>query len=136
MLYNETKIRVRYGETDRMGYMHHGSYALYFETGRTELLRQLGLTYKQMEDDGIILPLSTMNVKYLLPAFYDEELLVKTYLHKLPTVRLEFDYEIYNQKMELLCEASTTLVFVSAITRKPMRMPDYFYQIIKPYFHN
>lgn len=136
MLYNETKIRVRYGETDRMGYLHHGTYALYFEEGRTELLRQLGLSYKQMEDDGVLLPLNSMNIKYYLPAYYDDELIIKTYLRKLPAVRLEFEYEIYNQKEELLCEASTTLVFVSAITRKPMRMPDYFYQIIKPYFHS
>lgn len=134
MLYNETKIRVRYGETDRMGYLHHGTYPLYFETGRTELLRQLGLTYKKMEDDGVLLPLNSLNIKYHLPAFYDDELLVKTYLKKMPLIRLEFEYEIFNSKDELLCTASTTLVFVSSATRKPIRMPDYFYQLIKPYF--
>jgi acyl-CoA thioester hydrolase len=134
MLYNETKIRVRYGETDRMGYLYHGTYPLYFETGRTELLRQLGLTYKQMEDDGIMLPLNKLSIQYFLPAYYDDELVVKTYMKKLPSVRLEFEYEILNQKNELLCKASTTLVFISAIKRKPIRLPDYFYQLIQPYF--
>ena len=136
MLYNESKIRVRYGETDRMGYLHHGTYALYFETGRTELLRNLGLTYKQMEDDGVLLPLSNLNIHYLLPAYYDDELIVKTSLKKMPSVRLEFDYEIVNQIGEIICKASTILVFVSAETRKPIRMPEYFYQIIKPYFES
>jgi acyl-CoA thioester hydrolase len=134
MLYNETKIRVRYGETDRMGYLHHGTYALYFESGRTELLRQLGITYKQMEDDGVLLPLSNLTIHFLLPAYYDDELVVKTILKKLPSVRLEFEYDIRNVNDNIICKASTTLVFVSAQTRKPIRMPDYFYQIIKPYF--
>jgi acyl-CoA thioester hydrolase len=134
MIQNETRIRVRYGETDRMGYLHHGSYPLYFEVGRTELFRQLGLSYRQMEDDGTLLPVREMKVKYLLPALYDDEVIIKTYFKKVPTVILDFYYEIYNQKDELLCKAQTSLVFVSAVTRKPIRMPVYFEELIKPYF--
>jgi len=135
MLQNETRIRVRYGETDRMGYLHHGSYPLYFEVGRTELLRQLGLSYKEMEDDGILLPVREMKIKYFLPALYDDEVIIKTYLKKFPAVKLDFEYEIYNQNDELLCKAETSLVFVSAVTRKPVRMPIYFGELIKPYFY-
>jgi acyl-CoA thioester hydrolase len=134
MLINETKIRVRYGETDRMGYLHHGVYPLYFETGRTELIRQLGLTYKQMEDDEILLPLNSLNIQYLLPAFYDEELIVKTYLKKFPSVRLEFEYEVFNPENSLIWKATTVLVFVNSLTRKPVRMPEYFKELIQPFF--
>jgi acyl-CoA thioester hydrolase len=134
MIQNETKIRVRYGETDRMGYLHHGSYPLYFEVGRTELFRQLGLSYRQMEDNGILLPVREMKVKYYLPALYDDEVIIKTYLKKTPTVKLDFEYELYNRQDQLLCKAETSLVFVSAATRKPVRMPVYFEEIIQPYF--
>jgi acyl-CoA thioester hydrolase len=134
MIQNETRIRVRYGETDRMGYLHHGSYPLYFEVGRTELFRELGLSYRQMEDDGILLPVREMKVKYFLPALYDDEVIIKTFLKHFPTVKMDFDYELFNPNGELLSKAETTLVFVSASTRKPVRMPAYFRELIKPYF--
>jgi acyl-CoA thioester hydrolase len=134
MLQNETRIRVRYGETDRMGYLHHGTYPMYFEVGRTELLRHLGLSYKAMEDDGILLPVREIKVRYLLPALYDDELIVKTFIRKKPSVKIEFEYEVYNLKDELLCKAESCLVFVDSFTRKPIRMPEYFWDLVKSYF--
>jgi acyl-CoA thioester hydrolase len=130
MISNETRIRVRYGETDRMGYLHHGSYALYFEAGRTELLRQLGLTYRQLEDDGILLPVREMKIEYFLPALYDDEVVVKSTLIKEASARLEFEYEIKDLKNNLLCKAQTTLVFVDATSRRAMRAPDFFMELI------
>jgi len=134
MISNETRIRVRYGETDRMGYLHHGSYALYFEAGRTELLRQLGLTYRQLEDDGILLPVREMKIEYFLPALYDDEVVVKSTLIKEPSARLEFDYDIKDLNNNLLCKAQTTLVFVDATSRRAMRAPDFFMELVSKYF--
>jgi acyl-CoA thioester hydrolase len=134
MISNEIRIRVRYGETDRMGYMHHGAYALYFEEGRTELLRQLGSSYRQMEDDGILLPVREMRIEYSQPVLYDEEVIVKTFLAKLPSAKLEFDYEIWSLTGSIICKANTTLVFVNAQTRKPMRAPASFIELISLHF--
>ncbi len=134
MITNETPIRVRYGETDKMGYLHHGAYALYFEVGRTELLRQLGLIYRQLEDDGILMPVREMTIEYLYPARYDDELIVKTSLVKEPSTRLVFDYEIKDQKDQLLCKAQTTLVFVNAASRKAMRAPEFFLKLVAEHF--
>lgn len=122
----EVKIRVRYAETDKMGYSHHGNYASYFEIGRTELLRQAGLSYRQVEESGIMLPVRNMNVTYYKPAFYDDLITISTRLKEKPAVRLIFEYEIHNEAGELLCKAETTLVFVDAKTRKPCRAPKYF----------
>lgn len=125
MIENEIKFRVRYAEVDRMGYVHHGNYAAYFEMGRTELMREQGLVYKELEDEGILLPLSEFNVKYHKPALYDEELFLVTKMN-LPTgVRLIFDYTLYNSNRELVAEGSTPLVFVNAKTRRPMRPPQH-----------
>ena len=117
-----------------MGYLHHGNYPLYFEEGRTELIRSVGLTYREIEDKGIILPVRDMNIKYFLPAKYDDLLTVKTKLVNQPMVRLEFDYEVRNEKGELLCMAQTTLAIVSATTRKPCRIPAFFAEKISPHF--
>jgi acyl-CoA thioester hydrolase len=136
MISNETRIRVRYGETDRMGYLHHGAYALYFEAGRTELLRQLGLTYRQMEDDGILLPVREMKIEYFQPVLYDDEVIVKSTLIKEPSARLVFEYEINDLNNILICKAETTLVFVDASTRRAMRAPDFFMELVGKYFKN
>jgi acyl-CoA thioester hydrolase, YbgC/YbaW family len=134
-MYNtETQIRVRYGESDRMGYVYYGNYPLYYEVGRTEMLRSLGLTYKDMEDNGIILPVISLKIHYEAPALYDDLLTVKTYLKEMPSVRIRFDYEIFNEKGERLNYGETTLVFTDAKTRKPRRPPEYFLEHLKPYF--
>ena len=134
MLIHETKIRVRYGETDKMGYAYYGIYPQYFEVGRTELIRQYGLSYKSMEDEGIMLPVLDLNINYLKPAFYDDLLTVKTIVAKKPLVRIEFEYEVFNQNKELLTQGHTTLVFIDAKTRKPRKAPKYFLDKIEDFF--
>jgi acyl-CoA thioester hydrolase len=134
MYINETHVRVRYGESDRMGYAYYGNYPLYYEVGRTEMLRTLGLTYKDMEDSGIILPVINLQSNYLNPAFYDDLLTVKTYLKELPSVRIRFEYEIYNSTGEKLNYGETTLVFTNAKSRKPCRPPEYFMEKVRVYF--
>ncbi len=133
MIQNETKVRVRYGETDRMGYVYYGYYTLYFERGRTELLRNLGLTYKELEDSGILLPVSHLEIQYIEPAIYDELLTIKTFIKKKPTVKINFYYEIYNEKGKLINIATTELVFVDAKSRKPTRPPKIFTDCINQF---
>jgi acyl-CoA thioester hydrolase len=122
----ETKIRVRYGETDQMGYCYYGNYAQFFEIGRVEALRELGMSYKNMEAKGIMLPVSEFSVKYLKPALYDDLLTIKTTIREQPKSRIFFDYEIFNEKEELISTASTTLVFISKESMRPIPAPDYF----------
>jgi acyl-CoA thioester hydrolase len=134
MISSTKKIRVRYGEVDRMGYLHHGNYPLYLEEGRTELMRQFGLSYREMEDRGVLLPVRDLSIKYLQPALYDDEVVVTTVLAKKPGVKISFDYTIYNSSGVLLCEAKATLVFVDAKSRKPIRAPGFFEELIAPFF--
>ncbi len=126
MITHSTSIRIRYNETDQMGVVYHGNYAHFFEIGRTEWLRNLGITYKNMEKSGIMLPVISLNCKFKKSALYDDEIVIKTILKKNPTVKIEFDYEITNQNNELLCIGQTTLAFVNMSTNKPTRCPDYF----------
>ena len=117
---HQTKVKVRYGETDQMGVVYHGNYAQYFEIGRIEWLSSLGFSYKEMEAQGIMLPVVVLNISYCKPAFYDEILTIKTTLLKLPKVSIEFEYELYNERDELLTKAYTKLVFVDTKTRLPI----------------
>ncbi|KPK79903.1 MAG: thioesterase [Bacteroides sp. SM23_62_1] len=126
MYQTETNIRVRYGETDRMGYVYYAYYAQYFEVGRTEMLRTLGFTYRQWEDSGIILPVKSLSIQYIAPATYDDLLEIRTILKDRPTARISFDYEIMNETGELLCTGNTVLVFADARTRRPTRPPAEF----------
>lgn len=134
MFVSGIKLRVRYGETDRMGYVYYGNYAEYFEVARVEALRELGMNYKDLEDRGIILPVYTFSVKYLKPAFYDDLLTVKTRIPKLPETRLIFEYETYNEKKELLNTAEVVLVFIDKKTNKPVRAPEELLNSISKYF--
>jgi acyl-CoA thioester hydrolase len=134
MYSSETLIRVRYGETDRMGYMYYGHYPEYFEVSRTDMIRSLGLSYKEIEDLGIIMPVRSLNVNYKLPAHYDEVLTVKSFLRKIPEIKLDIDYEIYNQQQQLICTGNTILAFVDTKTRRPRRAPDFFLEAVSKYF--
>ena len=134
MLTSTTHLRVRYGETDRMGYAYYGNYLLYYEVGRTEMLREYGLTYREMEDNGILLPVANVKIDYMLPAMYDELLTIKTTLTKMPLVKLEFLYEIFNENGQLINKGTTLLVFTSKKTRKPTRAPQYFLDKVSPFF--
>ncbi len=134
MYISETTVRVRYAETDKMSYVYYGNYTHYYEVGRVEALRQLGTSYKEMEDAGIMMPVYTCNLKYLKPALYDDLLVIKTTIKALPTARIVFDYEIYNQKDELINIGTTTLVFIDSKTNKPRVAPDSIINKLKAYF--
>ena len=122
---HELKVRVRYSETDQMGVVYHGNYAQYFEMGRVEWLRNLGISYKWMEDNGVMLPVVSLNINYKKPARYDVLLTIKTVLKSQSTVKIEFDYEILNEKQELLTIANSILVFVDMKTGRPTAPPEY-----------
>jgi acyl-CoA thioester hydrolase len=125
MINTEIQVRVRYGETDRMGFVYYGNYATYFEVARVEALRQMGISYREMEDGGISLPVAEYKIKYLKPAFYDDQLTLKTQIREMPRVRIIFHYETYNQDGVLLNIAETTLVFVDVKSGKPCLVPDF-----------
>ncbi|MDG1039165.1 MAG: thioesterase family protein [Polaribacter sp.] len=120
-----TQTRIRYSETDQMGVVYHGNYAQFFELGRTEWLRSLGVSYKDMEISGIMLPVISINFKFLKSALYDDVLTIKTFLKKKPSVKIEFEYEIVNQNNELICTGNSVLAFMLNKTMKPTRCPDY-----------
>lgn len=120
---NEISFRIRYGETDQMGIVYHGNYAQYLEMGRVEWLRNLGISYKNMENDGIILPVVSLELKFKKSAVYDDLITVVTELKKIPTVKIEFDYKIYNESGDVLVEANTVLAFMDKTSRKPIRCP-------------
>ena len=120
-----TSIRVRYGETDQMGVVYHGNYATYFEVARTEWLRDLGITYKDMENSGIMLPVISLFFNFVKSAKYDDVLTIYVFLKKRPLVKIEFDYEIFNQKKEKISTGNSILAFMDMKTDKPMKCPDY-----------
>jgi len=123
--YNEIDLRIRYGETDQMGIVYHGNYAQYFEIGRTEWLRNLGITYKQMEEEGIKLPVISLVVNFKKSVCYDDVIKVKTTLKKMPTASIEFDYEIENEKGEIVTTGNTVLAFIDIVRNRPTRCPQH-----------
>ena len=129
----DVNLRVRYSETDRMGYCYYGNYAHFFEVARVEALRNLGFTYKKMENEGILLPVIEYNIKYLKPAYYDDLLTICTSIKNLPSARIKFDYETYNENKEKLNFATTSLVFVNKITGKPLKSPYKLIEQLKAY---
>lgn len=122
---HQTYVKVRYAETDQMGVVHHGNYAQYLEMARIDWLAQLDISYGAMEKEGIMLPVYSMEFKFLKPAVFDDILKIETRLKKLPGVKIEFSYSIFNQEEILLTTASTILVFMDAVTKKPVRCPQY-----------
>ncbi|MFO7924722.1 MAG: thioesterase family protein [Bacteroidales bacterium] len=134
MYSHETRIRVRYGETDAMGVVYYGVYPLYYETGRTEMMRHLGFTYREMEEMGIIMPVISMNCRYRKPARYDDLLTIKTIVKKMPETKILFDYEIYNEQKELVNEGQTTLVFLDSEKGRPVRIPGFLKSVLEPIF--
>ena len=120
---NETQIRVRYGETDQMAYVYYGNYAQYFEVARVEWLRKLGISYKKLEEQGIMLPVLKLEVNYHKPGKYDDLLTIKTIVRKKPSVRIEFHFEIYNEQKELITTGFTSLVFIDMKRNRPTKAP-------------
>lgn len=130
MIHTTNSIRVRYAETDPMKYVYYGNYAQYFEVARVELFRELGMPYEAIEQRGIWLPVSQFSVKYLKPARYDQLLEIHTYITKIPGVKIEFDYEIYNESKEKITEAKTTLFFLDAEENKVISCPDFLMDLL------
>jgi acyl-CoA thioester hydrolase len=134
MYQSETSIRVRYGETDQMGYVYYGYYAMYYEVARVESLRQLGLTYKEIEDKGVMMPVLENKSKYLAPARYDEVLRIVTTLKEKPGVRISFNYDFYNEENKLIHQGETMLVFVDKNSGRPRRPPKEMEDVLAPFF--
>lgn len=136
MYTSTTQIRVRYGETDQMGYLYYGYYALYYEQGRTEAIRQLGFTYRELEAQDIMMPVTAMNAKYYRPALYDDLITVKTIIKALQpdSPEIKFHSELYNESGKLLNESVVTLVFYDMKAKKKTNLPQAMYEKLKAFF--
>jgi acyl-CoA thioester hydrolase len=134
MMTSETQIRVRYGETDQMGVVYHGNYALYFEQARTEALRQIDITYKSLETFGVMMPVVSLHTDFKRSAKYDDLLTIKTSMKELPTAKIVLDYEVLNEEGLLLATGSSTLVFMDKKTNRPTRCPEHLYQKFNTFF--
>lgn len=131
----ETQIRVHYALTDQMGYVYYGHYAQFYEIGRAEAIRELGFTYREIEESGVIMPVGSMNCKYLRPARYDDLITVKTMLRELPEGnKIVFHHEIYNEKDELLNKGEVTLYFMDRSGTRSAEIPEFLLKILKNYF--
>ncbi|WEK21081.1 MAG: thioesterase family protein [Candidatus Pedobacter colombiensis] len=135
MYTHSTKVRVRYGETDQMGYVYYGNYAEYYEVARVEMLRSLGMDYASMESSGVMMPVLELNCKYIKPALYDQEITIKTTIQDLPGVRIHFKYELFNEAEELINIGKTTLVFVDMVKNRPCSPPENFMEKLKGFFN-
>lgn len=134
-MYKHTvQIRVRYGETDQMGYVYYGHYASYFEVARVEALRCLGMSYKQLEAEGIMMPVLENHSYYHQPAVYDDLLSIEVAIREMPSVRITFSYKIYNEAGVLVHSGETKLAFMRADSKKPCRPPLKMIELLKPYF--
>lgn len=137
MFISETSIRVRYAETDKMGYVYYGNYATYYEVARTEAIRALGLPYKSLEEEeGVMMPVLENYTKYIKPALYDDQLRIVVKVPEMPGVRMRFEYEIYNEQDQLLNTGYTVLVFVNMESGRPCRMPDGMASKLEPYYRH
>lgn len=128
---HQIQVRVRYSETDQMSVVYHGNYVPYFEMGRVEWLRNKGISYKSLEENGIALPIVSMTINYKKPARYDDVLTVITKFKSQTTVKIEFDCEIRNDTNELLTTAHFLLVFVDINLGKPIVPPQYVLDVLK-----
>lgn len=130
-----TQVRVRYGETDQMGYLYYGYYALYYEVGRAEAIRQLGFAYKELEEIGVMMPVVDLHAQYLRPALYDDLITVKTILKELPDgAKIKFHSELYNEQQQLLNKGVTTLVFYDPKAKQKVNMPEELMQRLQSFF--
>lgn len=134
MFIYEHQLRVRYAETDQMGYVYYGNYAAFYEVARTEMLRQTGMSYKELEEMGVMMPVLEMHTKYLQPAKYDELITIKTTIRERPSIRITFEYEIFNEAGTLLNTGTTQLVFVDMKKNRPCRPPEVFMEKMAAYF--
>lgn len=134
MFFHETKIRVRYAETDQMGFVYYGNYATYYEVARVEAFRVLGIAYKELEDMGVMMPVLDLKCNYKLPAKYDDLLTVKVRIEEMPKATIVYKYEIFNEENVLINTGETKLVFVNMKNGRPMRTPEIMKKLLAPYF--
>jgi acyl-CoA thioester hydrolase len=134
MFVTETQVRVRYAETDKMGFVYYGNYPQYYEVGRVEAMRNLGMSYREMEEQGVMMPIASMQIKYIRPAYYDDLLTVRTIVKELPTSRMHFSYEILNPEGVIINKGETVLAFINMSTGRPCAAPDYFLERMKKVF--
>lgn len=128
---HQSFVKVRYAETDQMGVVHHGNYAEFLEIARLDWLDQLGISYKSLEKEGVMLPVYELNTKFIKPAYFDDVLRIEIQIKELPRVKIEFFYKVFNQQDELITTARTILVFMDSKTKKPIRCPEYILNRIK-----
>lgn len=131
MIQKDIPLRVRYEETDKMGVVYHSNYVVYYEVGRTEMFRDLGLSYDALEKMGFIMPVVEVTSRYKAPAYYDELLTVRTIIREMPMARLKIEYEIYNEAGVLLNVGTTALGFVDAARQRPCRVPQQMLDILR-----
>ena len=134
MIEDNINIRVRYADTDQMGFVYYGNYAKYYEIARVELFRNIGLTYKSLEEMGIGMPVIEMKTNFIIPAKYDEKLVVNIKIPELPKLKIIFFYEIFNEKNELINTGETVLTFINLLTGKPKRVPSIMKDKLSKYF--
>ncbi len=135
MYQSSTTVRVRYAETDQMGYVYYGYYAMYYEVARVESLRQLGITYKEIEEMGVIMPVLENRSRYIAPGRYDELLRIVTTIKEKPGVRIRFEYQVFNEENKLINEGETLLAFVDKKSNRPCRPPREMQAVLEPYFN-
>lgn len=131
MIHTTHSLRVRYAETDAMKYVYYGNYATYFEVARVELFRTLGISYSEIEERGIWLPVLDFQIKYIKPAIYDEVLEIHTFIKEIPGAKIKFEYEIYNQKAEKISTASTSLFFLDSAKNKVIKCPQFLLDFLE-----
>jgi acyl-CoA thioester hydrolase len=134
MFAHETNIRVRYAETDQMGYVYYGAYAAYYEVGRVESLRQLGISYKELEAGGVIMPVLNMESRFIRPAYYDDLLIIRSEISKIPEDSITFNVEIYNQNRKIINQARVKLCFINKDTNERITAPELLIKKLTPYF--
>ena len=145
MLIHDTKIRVRYGEVDQMGFLYHSHYVEYYDAARSKMLRDLGLPYTRVEKAGVMMPVLNLEIRYIKPARYDDLVTVRTILRNMPGARISFEYEVYRplgnngngeDVMELINTAKITLAFMNSTTKRACRVPEMIVDIMKGHFAN
>ena len=135
MYQHDCQIRVRYSDTDQMGYVYYGNYAAFYEIGRVEALRNLGISYKELEDAGFMMPVLEVHSKYFFPARYDDLITLRTTIKELPKLKIKFEHEIFNNERDLLHKGQTILVFIQKHNHKPCRIPKQVNVLLTPFFN-
>ncbi len=134
MYQTEVQLRVRYADTDQMGYVYYGNYAAYYEVARVESFRELGFAYKHLEEQGIMMPVLELQSRFVQPAKYDDLLTIIVRIPEMPRVRIRYEYEIYNENDEKLNTGETTLAFIDMQTNRPVRLPLVMKDLLQPFF--